>query len=74
MAPERDLQQREEVIGLRLKAVEDIWPKNDVCWRSLVGVPCRFGISGSGSTSVEDVDAPIKVPGEDMPCGYVGRH
>ena len=31
--------------------------------------PCRFGIFGSWSKSVEDVDALIKVPGEDMPCG-----
>ena len=33
--------------------------------------PCRFGIFRSGSTSVEDVDAPVQSPGEDMPCGYV---
>ena len=31
--------------------------------------PCRFGIFGSGSTSVEDVDALIGVLVEDMPCG-----
>ena len=34
--------------------------------------PCRFGIFRSLSTSVEDVDALIGVPGEYIPCGYVG--
>ena len=34
--------------------------------------PCWFGIFGSGLTLLEDVDAKIRVLGEDMPCGYVG--
>ena len=33
---------------------------------------CRFRMFGLGLTSVEEVDALIGVPGEDMPCGYVG--
>ena len=36
-----------------------------------VRVPCRFGIFCSGSTSVEDVDAPGRSPWENMPCDYV---
>ena len=31
--------------------------------------PSRFGIFGSVSTSVEDVDDPIGLLGEYMPCG-----
>ena len=33
--------------------------------------PRLFRIFGLGSMSVEDVNALIRVPGEDMPCGYV---
>ena len=33
---------------------------------------CRFGIFGSGLTSVEDVNDPDRSPRDDMPCGYVG--
>ena len=32
---------------------------------------CWFGIFGLGSMSVEDVYAPIKFLGRDMPCDYV---
>ena len=35
-------------------------------------VPCRFGIFRSGLTLVEDVNALIWFPGEDIPCVYVG--
>ena len=34
--------------------------------------PCRFRIFGLGSMSVDDVYAPIKFLGRDMPCDYVG--
>ena len=34
--------------------------------------PCGFGIFGSGSTSVDDINAPYWSPREDMPCGYIG--
>ena len=34
--------------------------------------PRLFGIFGLGSMLVEEVNALIGVPGEDMPCGYVG--
>ena len=34
--------------------------------------PCRFGIFGSVSASVSDIDAPGWSPGEYMPCGYLG--
>ena len=64
------------------EAGRDYWLDTDVCWRYLSQDrrlfdkfgrgPCRFGIFELGSTSVEDVDAPIEVPGEDMPCGYIG--
>ena len=33
--------------------------------------PRLFRIFGLGSMSVEDVNALIRVLGEDMPCGYV---
>ena len=35
--------------------------------------PCRFGVFGLGSTSVEDVNATERSPWEDMPCVYIGR-
>ena len=64
-------------------AGRDYWPKTNVCWIYLArdqrllekfgrGL-CRFGIFGSGLTSVEEVDALIKFLGVDMPCGYLGR-
>ena len=34
--------------------------------------PCRFGIFGSVLTSVEDVDAPGLITGDDIPCVYGG--
>ena len=34
--------------------------------------PYWFGIFGSGSTSVEEIDAPDCNPGEDITCGYLG--
>ena len=60
----------------------DYMPGTNVCWRhfdqyqrllEIFGQgPCWFGIFRLRSESVEDVDAPIEVPGEDVPCGYVG--
>ena len=40
-------------------------------WQIFGWGSCRFGIFGSGSTSVGDVNAPDRIPGEDMPCGYI---
>ena len=34
--------------------------------------PCRFGIFGSVSISVEDIDVPDQSPGEGVPCGRLG--
>ena len=65
-----------------LTSVDNISGSNSGGWEKIVGPPplldkfgwglCRFSIFGSGSTSVEDVDASIEVPGRNMPCGYVG--
>ena len=35
-------------------------------------VPCRFGIFRLGEMLVEDIDAPDRIPGADMPCGSLG--
>ena len=63
-------------------AGRDYWPNTNVFWRYVAQYqrmlekfgrgPRWFEIFGSGSTSVEDVDALIQVPGVDMPCDYVG--
>ena len=37
MAPDWDMRRREESIDPGPGPVGDIWPKDDVCWGSLVG-------------------------------------
>ena len=68
--PERELQQREEIIDLGENPVEDIWIEVDVWWGSLV-VAVLVQDIWLGSTSVEVVNAPRKVPGRLSPCDYV---
>ena len=60
----------------------DYLPEINICWRYLdrnrrllenFGQgPCRFRIFGSVSTSVENVDDSVEVPGRDMPWEYIG--
>ena len=42
-APEQELQRQEEIIDPGSTPVDDIYPKADVCWGSLVGA-----VVGSG--------------------------
>ena len=69
--PERELRQREEkltwdqrlleILGLRPTSVGEVWSG-----------PVLVQYVWSGLSSVEDFDAPKKVPGGIRPCDYVG--
>ena len=65
--PDQELQRRKEIIDLGSTPVGDILPKTDVggkVWPGPVSVQDIWSVLAS----VEEVDAPIKVPGGIQPC------